>query len=261
MKRRLGSMFAGILGLDIACEWALECESVWQLDMVNEDIRRRHYPNALQVVGDDAPRIEGNAWPTPIANDANRPGDLVHAVRTWPTATAGDAESSGSRTSGGNSAHSGTSLTDATRPDRAATWATPVARDWRTAGGRDHTKSGACLPDQVTRCRTGRLNPDWVETLMGFPVGWTRPDMGLTLPGFGWAGTADLVPQQYPRWPRGRYPKGWDRNSKWPGFLWEPPRLITGESDERCRRLEALGNAVCPQQGALAIWAALAVTA
>jgi len=79
----------------------------------------------------------------------------TEAVRTtWPTATAGDAKSSGSRGKRGdpgNKANEGTSLTDAT------------ARD----GRHDPTTckhGGKCKP---------KLNPRFVESLMGFPEGWT----------------------------------------------------------------------------------------
>lgn len=41
---RLGSLYSGIGGLDIACEWAWGCRSVWQLDLVGADVRRRHWP-------------------------------------------------------------------------------------------------------------------------------------------------------------------------------------------------------------------------
>ncbi len=68
-------------------------------------------------------------------------------LASWPTATAGDAKSAGSRNLPGSNAHPGTSLTDA------------VVR--------------APLKMQSS---SGKLNPRWVETLMGLPVGWTMPD-------------------------------------------------------------------------------------
>lgn len=45
-------MFAGCGGLDLAAEWALGGRSVWQLDQVLADVRRRHWPEALQVEAD-----------------------------------------------------------------------------------------------------------------------------------------------------------------------------------------------------------------
>lgn len=73
----------------------------------------------------------GNGMGTPLAV----------AARLWPTTTAGDARSSGSRSSETSDAHDGTSLTDAT------------VRAVPTKGL--------------------KLNPAWVEQLMGFPPGWT----------------------------------------------------------------------------------------
>ena len=67
-----------------------------------------------------------------------------------PTPTAGDSKSSGSRMCQGSKAHAGTSLTDAVQ---------------QTSGKeRDSPPTG------------GRLNPTWVEWLMGWPLGWTGLD-------------------------------------------------------------------------------------
>ena len=65
----------------------------------------------------------------------------------------------------------------------AAQWATPQSRDAKGAEGRmiregQHTD----LPSQIEVAPTGqwnrangKLNPRWVETLMGLPIGWTMP--------------------------------------------------------------------------------------
>ena len=49
---KVGSLFAGIGGLDLAVEWAFDASTVWQLDQVNAAVRRRHWPDALQVEAD-----------------------------------------------------------------------------------------------------------------------------------------------------------------------------------------------------------------
>ena len=70
----------------------------------------------------------------------------------------------------------------------------------------------------------GQLNPDWVEILMGFPVGWTDIDCEEPLP-----------------WP------GWPALMGQPQYDYEPQRVAT-KSRNRTKRLKCLGNAVVPQQ-------------
>ncbi len=80
-------------------------------------------------------------WPTPMAGTPAQNGnsqagnsDFSRGVMDlWPTATAGDAESSGSRNLPGSEANPGTSLTDlAVRSKR--DWSTPAAHDGRRPG-------------------------------------------------------------------------------------------------------------------------------
>jgi hypothetical protein len=88
---------------------------------------------------------------------------------------------------------------------------------------------------------------------MGFPAGWT--DSGRNQMGLFAGAPARQAPKRAPNWPRGRYPADWDRSQLWPGFEWEPSRTIPDGPPVAGRpaRLRALGNAVCPQQGALAL--------
>ena len=62
-----------------------------------------------------------------------------------------------------------------------ANWSTPTSRDykgiypqWSQESEKEPRRT--YLPDQA-HCNTykGRLNPRWVETLMGLPVGWVMP--------------------------------------------------------------------------------------
>ncbi len=59
------------------------------------------------------------------------------------------------------------------------TWATPTARDWKGAEGRAYKGQTADLPAQTegtkAEMKVGNLNPRWVETVMGLPIGWTLP--------------------------------------------------------------------------------------
>jgi hypothetical protein len=77
-------------------------------------------------------------FPTPMASDGRAKGvggkrktpSLLHLSQTWPTATAGDANSSGSRNLPGSNAHPGTSLTDKARE----CWPTPDKMAGHRAG-------------------------------------------------------------------------------------------------------------------------------
>jgi len=148
----------------------------------------------------------GGAWPTPRAEERQQynsadPGmALSRAVLFWPTPTASDANSAGSADYSTESGrHTGTTLTDAIRK----LWATPTAqitneaedvtawharRDRVKATGINGNGMGEPLTIQARSFRpapatsTGGpngsppalvLNPQFVEALMGYPVGWT----------------------------------------------------------------------------------------
>jgi len=93
---------------------------------------------------------------------------------------------------GGGSSRSGDrigetpSLQGMARKGSLLLWRTPQARDWRNARAIEKWTSGERQPglnDQVAATfgkrgtvaeRNGQLNPQWVEWLMGFPIGWTE---------------------------------------------------------------------------------------
>ena len=106
-------------------------------------------------------------------------------------------------------------------------WPTPVASwgDGREGGTgtRDMFLKHYKNKEGVSRM-VGQLNPNWVEILMGFPVGWTDVDCEEPTPWPGWP--AGLGAEQYE---------------------YEPPRTIKG-CPNRAKRLKCLGNAVVPQQ-------------
>lgn len=140
---------------------------------------------------------DSSSWATPCARDhkgafkkKTRGGrDLPSDVRNWPTPVTTDAKSAARGTTTTGVMHPGVSLTDAVRM-----WPTPTASDYGTSGngcpgdGRE-TFAHAGTPSLSTAMRQahgGVLNPDWVETLMGFPIGWTDGPLDpATLPLFG----------------------------------------------------------------------------
>lgn len=161
----------------------------------------------------------------------------------WPTPTARDSQASG--TSPEAQAEGWFTLTDAAVRS-AQPWATPLAVDAKVV--KRHGATTLALNYQV-RLGEGepgrRLSPDWVELLMGLPIGWTLPE------------GPRLQPDAHSGWPRGWWgPEGgW-----WPGYDYEPPRTYPDHDKGgpktipgRPARLRALGNAVCWQQALLAL--------
>lgn len=119
-------------------------------------------------------------------------------------------------------------------------WPTPRAADWRGSGdfgspSHQHRlgirtdpetgetrRTGATLDAAVIDAerKGGALNPDWVEWLMGFPIGWT--DLAVDEP----------VELRGDPWPPDPHP--------------EVPRIRAGRDPNRKHRLKQLGNAVVP---------------
>lgn len=89
---------------------------------------------------------ESGYWPTPRANDGEKRGTIANNPRNGLPS--------------------------------AAMYSTPCARDWK-----DNGKSPAELARNSETLATqagGRLNPTWVEWLMGWPLGWTDCDALVT---------------------------------------------------------------------------------
>ena len=136
---------------------------------IRQNIEKGHRGNLEEVVA------VREKWPTPTVQDSEQAGgkgciasgkrglSLHQATQLWPTPTV-----CGNYNRKGASATSGDGLATAVK-----TWATPVARDYRSPGrsrlDRTGSKSGDPLPQQAG----GKLNPTWVEWLMGWPLGWT----------------------------------------------------------------------------------------
>jgi hypothetical protein len=104
---------------------------------------------------------------------------VLHEVeKSWPTITANTPDME----SNGPNGHSGTYLAGAVKAEDKQ-WATPQSRDAKGAEGRMIREGQSTdLPSQTEVAPTGqwnrangKLNPRWVETLMGLPVGWVMP--------------------------------------------------------------------------------------
>lgn len=196
---------------------------------------------------------EGRVWATPTTTEAKSDTlqdraarghqvMLCHEVRAWPT-PASDTGSGG-----------------------------PHGLDGGTGA---RAMLGADKP-------VGALNPDWVECLMGWPIGWTRREPLTELvwpavngawpdgpePGLNWptpsAVERDAASKEY-RSPNNAYfadgrkcqPTLTGAVVRWPAppgsaqHPWEPPRVGVGIKD-RAKRLKAIGNGQCPMTVVLA---------
>ena len=144
----------------------------WQTRRESERLKHRN-GNGFGAPLDMAVRL----WPTPTTQDAENNGGPSQQERhspplnvqaAWPTPAATDGSKSGQVTE--RKARLGGSLTEGVS---AATWRTPHhgdARHWshKTPGHRQSQGHAVYLSNQAG----GRLNPEWVTALMGFPPGW-----------------------------------------------------------------------------------------
>jgi hypothetical protein len=186
--------------------------------------------------------------PTGSVRKINRQGTngsagLGRVVKMWPTIKASDGEHGGpnQRDSSGNPA----------LPAAVKMWSTPAAQDakngslpisqvdrdtlpgdvlkmWATPqttnahGKGQHGQGGDNLQTQCD----GSLNPDWVDCLVGLPMGWTNPEV-------------KEVSRENP--------------NRWPAFMgqeqyeWEPLRTC-GKVPNRSNRLKMDGNICIAQQ-------------
>jgi hypothetical protein len=84
----------------------------------------------------------------------------------WSTPRTGATESSRPNNKGG------IPLADQAKREQ---WATPQAKDHKSGHRHPTIVQYKQLNVEVEARATGKLNPRWVETLMGLPIGWTMP--------------------------------------------------------------------------------------
>lgn len=97
--------------------------------------------------------------------------NLADTVQMWPTPTVDDSKNV-TRKSG--------SFQSLVRAVNESLWPTPTASSWGSTGHRamlqtkvDNGTISESDKKQMTSGNGGKLNPAWVEWLMGFPIGWT----------------------------------------------------------------------------------------
>jgi hypothetical protein len=176
-----------------------ESESLfWPTPTVDDSKNVNPKPNrrpGLVAAVNNAPTPSGN-WPTPLASDVytdnlkssqQKDGSmhsvsLGQAVQMWPTPTTQEIEHPEAELTptGRRKSKDGTTSHSLGLADAVQKWPTPKASDYKAAviWPQSKTKSRDMALRETIAERSpetigGKLNPMWVEWLMGFPLGWT----------------------------------------------------------------------------------------
>lgn len=178
---------------------------------------------------------ECSLWPTAsVCGNYNRKGasatsgdGLDTAVKNWPTPTVAD-------TFTGNlkSTQQKSGSMHSVNLSQAVNWPTPRAREGNSGSygcaSIERNADRNYLDGVVIKKeeKPGNLNADWVELLMGLPIGWTD---------------INVAKEDIESW------QGWPAAINVEQYAYEPPRVIVGQKN-RAKRLKALGNGCVPQQ-------------
>jgi hypothetical protein len=108
-------------------------------------------------------------WRTPQANEA---GARVETLYTKDGQPARPGERAYRKTPDGRMVLQSQTINQ--QVEMVQDWATPTARDHKSGRGNNEREYKELTP-MVERTQKGKLNPRWVETLMGLPIGWTMP--------------------------------------------------------------------------------------
>ena len=187
--------------------------------------------------------VEKQQWPTPRARDYkdgastnsyNYGMTLGRAAATWPTPTAspsGMYAESDETTEKRPKSDNFITLARAVNHLEKQQWPTPTAREGKdgTAEACKNVPTNGLLGRTIHEGQnqpTAALNPDWVEWLMGVPIGWSSPE---PLPEGAWEEwITDITAGTW-----------WDTER-------DIPRVTT-ERTNRNKRLKALGNGIVPR--------------
>lgn len=155
---------------------------LWQTPVADDAVNRS--AGKWNSRGEPKLSAQVKLWPTPKANDAEKRGNfdvtnprngLPAAVKAWPTPTSSLGTKGGRVTP--RKGREGGTLIEAIA---ARKWPTPQASDatkWSNQSLAERKEKGQQirLPTMVSPDggAGGQLNPDWVEWLMGWPIGWS----------------------------------------------------------------------------------------
>nr|WP_157067009.1 hypothetical protein [Alicyclobacillus shizuokensis] len=158
--------------------------SSWPTPTVNGNYNRK----GASTNSGDGLETAVKMWPTPQAHDAQKGyaervgrfgtkhgGRNLNDWVLWPTPQARDYRSGDAP----DSPRAKRKREQGWSPNLNDTvlWPTPAAQDGKNSTLPPSQKDRDTVPGAVMRSgQTGQLNPDWVECLMGFPIGWTSID-------------------------------------------------------------------------------------
>lgn len=128
---------------------------------------------ALPTLGHHTEENASSSWATPQRHDAKQLNGTSTFGRCLPSES--DESAWPTPTRCGNYNRKGLSATSGDGLATAVNWPTPTSRDWKDGDCRDANVEANGLLGRValTDQPRGALNPAWVETLQGFPQGWT----------------------------------------------------------------------------------------
>jgi len=122
---------------------------------VCEALRKGEKPKVQELLVDRVTVEEEVNWPTPQEDDSSN----VHPSKKRRMTLIGLLDQDSPNTNGKNR----------------GLWTTPCSDD--TSKRKDKYKQGGTALSTQTK---GKLNPNWVEQLMGLPIGWTACDFSVT---------------------------------------------------------------------------------
>lgn len=167
------------------------------------------------------------SWRSPLASDASKAGrgNFTHQVKNsavvqYPTPTTQDAKNCGAPSQHNRNSKPLNAVMQYPTPTAITDLGGAAMCKWGGSGAREQLRQ-VVTPAELN----GQLNPDWVEWLMGWPIGWTSLEP-----------LAELV------WP------DWTVD---PADSGEVPRVASGIK-HRVARLKAIGNGQVPQCAAMA---------
>ena len=151
----------------------------------------------------------------------------------WPTASVcGNYNRKGASATSGDGLDTAVKKIHSVNLSQAVNWPTPRAREGNSGSygcaSIERNADRNYLDGVVIKKeeKPGNLNADWVELLMGLPIGWTD---------------INVAKEDIESW------QGWPAAINIEQYAYEPPRVIVGQKN-RAKRLKALGNGCVPQQ-------------